>query len=237
MTLTNKKSFGFKGPIALGHDGASLRLGASQPVALSADGTTVVGAPSVRDILGRETDYTLELKTFSLAAPEPITLPVKLRSAVTALALSADGSVVAFSEGRDFRVVRQGQKRASQFLYDKMYVRSVGLSADGQFAAATGLHPSDLRAGPTKTVVWDVASREVIDEVPRSRFLAFVGHGEHMRLAVAGLGSQSRVEMYVPGRFEPECSFAAVFPQTIRGDSRFLVVRNDGNEAEVCQWP
>lgn len=235
LTLTNKSTSAFRGPIGLGQDGRSLRRGMSRPLKLSADGTTVIGAPNTRDILGSPRDYDIELKTVSIHSPQPAARPVKLRSGLEALALSADGSTVAFSEGRDFRVVRDGQTRASQYVHNKMFVRDLSLSSDGKFAASSGLYPTDLSSAPTRTVIWDVATRKVLDVISRSRTLGFVGTGDQTLLAVAILDHESpgRLELHIPGKGPIRTIFTGDFIQSVRGDSTFLAVLTTTNTLTI----
>lgn len=226
MNPGNKHTFEFKGPLGLGQDGRSYRRGMSRPVKLSADGNTVVGAPNMRDILGGVTDYSLELKSVAVDTPEPTIWPVKLRSAVESMALSADGSVVAFSQGRDFRIIKQGQKRAQQFLHNKMFVRGLAISADGRFAAASGLYPSDLGTSPHRTVVWDVESREVLEIFRNSYVLGYLGRGENTALALTTRDHESHQDHVL--------RFPADLVQEVRGDSSFLAIRTHEDALQVC---
>ncbi|MEM9860252.1 MAG: hypothetical protein AAF938_01450 [Myxococcota bacterium] len=234
VTASNAKSRGFNGPIALARDGKTLRHGSAR-LQLSADGSTLVGAPSLYDMLGCAMDYELRLKSLTQENTEPTTLPVKLRSDVAALAVSADGAYVAFSEGRDFRILRRGKKRASHFKHNKMRVKGLALSADGRFAAACGIYPSDLRFGPKRTVLWDVVSREVLDIIRESALIAFVGAGDRTRLV---LGRQRPVHhskttfqevhesgVFVPGERKSVATIERHGATQVRGDSRFLAVR------------
>ena len=242
MNPGNKLTFGFKGPLSLGQDGTSYRRGMSRPVILSADGNTVVGAPNTRDILGGVTDYALELKSLSVDSPEPTIWPVKLRSAVESMALSSDGSVIAFSQGRDFRTIKQGQKRTQQFLHNKMFVRGIALSADGRFAAASGRYPSDLGMSPHRTVVWDVESREVLETFRNSYVLGFLGSGQNTALALTTRDHEAHQDQdfWKPHRLEEfsaeglrVLSFPADLVQEVRGDVRLLAIRTHEDSLHI----
>lgn len=245
LTRNNAKARGFRGPIDIGRDGKTLRRGMSSPVKLSPDGTMVLGAPNTKGII--KMDYDLELKSVSREDQKPKTWPVKLKSGIEAMALSGDGSMVAFSEGRDFRILKEGQKRASQFLHNKMYVRHLELSADGRFAASSGHYPDDFRSDPPRTVVWDVASREVLSIKERAKALGFLGSGDDTTLVLAMYESHARskqvvwtptsIEISSPGKTKAIASFQGEYVRSVRGDSRFLVFLTREKTAEVRVIP
>ncbi|MEZ4382901.1 MAG: hypothetical protein R3A79_16315 [Nannocystaceae bacterium] len=238
MTYSNRASFDFSGPLARARVDDVLRRGSS-PAVLSPDGGTVVGGPTVYELYGGVKSYTLEMKALCVSAPEPVAIAPALRAGLSALAVSDGAELVAFSEGRELRVIRRGAKRAALCKHNKMFVRGLTISADGRFATASGIYPTDLRHRHDRLIVWDLEGREVIETFPDGRSAGFVGRGEETRLVVTSIRQQGAFAtpvasfVYDPVGRRRTAQLPERGVSVARGDTRFLAAQVGDNDVRV----
>lgn len=221
-------------PVTVRSEGYLPRLG-SHPVALSADGTVTVGAPNLRGLVA--SDHELYLWTQRIGE-SPVRQSVRLRSSVEALALSEDGGTIAFSEGRDLRVLKSGDTRTRRLAHDRpMIIRSLSVSHDGRFVAANWLFPEDARLGTLRAGLWNVASRTLLAEWRDARQLGFITAMGEPVLVLAEVDSSDRTEFVtaLDQRVRHVISGARV--RAVGGTLEFLAIRDSANVLTIYDAP